>query len=337
VTTYGWDSSHYDTPPDGKRVVAEGFSFVTHKAGGDANDAELAAYWRGVKDIPDPDLLKGAYWVLYPGNPIGRADDFLARLDSQCPGWRNHPFILQADCEEWNGDPKTKPGLSDIKAFCNRLKSKMPKLEPVVYASAGQYGSSLTGLGYPLWNARYVLSNQTGTASGLYARCGGDSGKGWGRYSGQIPAIWQFTASATITGQTTCDANAYRGTLQQLTALVAPGWEDDVALTDADKSWFTGQLATVTAADKPQTDGTPTSKIGRLAFNQGIPNGTKVPAADGSHPRDYAWQVISDLGAELVALRQDVGDLKDAVVAIPQAQLDLAVLNALKTLAGGQA
>lgn len=337
MTIFGTDMSHYDAAPSslGVNLVAEGFSFATHKAGGDAMDAEIGAWWNAVKGQRGK-LLLGAYWVLYPGNPTGRADAFLARLDSQCPGWRDGPFILQLDCEDWTGNGSTKPGKVDIKAACDRLKAKMPKLTAIVYASQGQYTNGLAGLDYPLWNARYPVSG-AGSASAIYARAGGDSGKGWASYSGQVPAIWQFTSSATIAGQTTCDANAYRGTLAELTALLAPGWEDDMALTDPDKAWIAAQIASVTAADKAQADGTPTSKIGRLALSQGIPNGVQPEDADGSHPRDQAWQVIEDLGAEVVALRRDVADLKAATVTVPQAQLDLAMLNALKTLAGGQA
>lgn len=230
MTIYGWDLSHYDAVPNGARVVSEGFRFATHKAGGDKDDAELVAWWRAVKPYRGK-LLLGAYWVLYPGNPAGRADAFLARLDSQCAGWRDGPFILQLDCEVWNGDLSTKPGKADIKAACDRLKAKCPKLTPIVYASAGQYGNSLSDLGYPLWNARYPTS-KGGPASLLYSQIGGDSGSGWASYSGQTPAIWQFSSSATIAGQATCDANAYRGTLAELTSLLAPGWEQGMELTD---------------------------------------------------------------------------------------------------------
>jgi hypothetical protein len=42
----------------------------------------------------------------------------------------------------------------------------------------------------------------------------------------------QYTSSATIAGLTTCDANAFRGTLAQLRALMTMG--DDMAMTDAE-------------------------------------------------------------------------------------------------------
>jgi hypothetical protein len=225
---YGWDLSHYDLETIGD-AIAEGFSFFTHKAGGDANDPEIAAWWRAVKGISPDKALLGAYWVLYPGNASAKADAFLARLDATCPGWRSRPFILQVDCEKWNNDSGTMPSKADIKAFCDRLVAKMPKLRPIVYAPEWVYGNKLTGLGYPLWASSYV--GGSGAASKLYP---GDKSSKWGAYSGQTPAILQFTSSATIAGQTTSDANAYRGTLAQLTALVAPGWDIDMPITATD-------------------------------------------------------------------------------------------------------
>lgn len=240
MTIFGVDYSHYDAP-DTRQAVAEGFAFMTHKAGGDANDPELGSWWTYMRPLRQRILL-GAYWVLYPGRPAQRADDFLSRLDSQCPGWRDGPFILQLDCERWNGDASTQPGVADIEACADRLTGQAPELVPIVYASRGQYGDTLRGLGYPLWNARYPVST-TGTASGIYAQIGGDSGSGWVPYSGQVPAVWQFTSSATIGGQTTCDANAYRGTLAELVALVAPGWSNDMPYTEAQMRAFPWQYS----------------------------------------------------------------------------------------------
>ena len=238
MTIFGWDSSHYDAPTIGA-AIAEGFSFFTHKAGGDSasGDPELAAWWGNVRGTDPGQALLGTYWVPRPDlnpNPAREAERWIATLDVRCPGWRLREHILQMDAEVWNGNPATKPGKAYLQALGDRIVTLAPKLRPICYASAGQYGDSLAGLTFPLWNARYVLGYQTGTASELYARSGGDSGKGWNKYSGQVPAVWQFTSSATIAGQTTCDANAFRGTLKELKTLVAPGWarEDLTMSTD---------------------------------------------------------------------------------------------------------
>jgi hypothetical protein len=225
MTIFGWDMSHFDAPSVGT-AISEGIAFITHKAGGDSADQELGTWWDVVRNLDPASVLLGAYWVLYPGSPAARAAAFLIRLDAQCPGWRDRPFILQADCEKWNGDQSTVPSKAEIAAFCDQLVSLVPKLRPVVYAPKWVYGDSLTGLGYPLWASSYVTG--AGSFRGLYP---GDQSSKWGTYSGQTPAILQYTSSATIGGQTTCDANAFRGTLEQLTALVAPGWSTDMDLT----------------------------------------------------------------------------------------------------------
>jgi hypothetical protein len=325
TTIFGWDASHYDKVPDGAKVVAEGFKFMTHKAGGDAADPELGSWWRALKPYRQ-DVLLGAYWVLKPGNGSSQAKSFIARLDSQCLGWRDGPFILQLDCEQWANNPDTVPGLSTIKTACSYLVGQLPKLRPIVYAPLWVYGNSLDGLGYPLWASSYVTGS--GPASSLYP--GNDSGR-WKAYGGQTPAILQFTSSATIAGQTTCDANAYRGTLAELTALLAPGWkteETDMNLTDK-------------VGSKVYPGRTVEDFFGDFWKERdvlwGDQTGTKVAALPASSPLAKLLALpgkVDALSAELEDLRAALGG---GAVSIPQAQLDLAVLNALKTLAGGQA
>lgn len=224
VTIFGWDASHYDAPSV-TSAVADGVVFITHKAGGDALDTELDEWWASARGLGS-NILLGAYWVLYPNNPVSRADAFLSRLDSVCVGWRDRSaFILQVDCEKWGGNPDTVPSLSEIRAFCDRLVDRTGgKYRPIVYAPKWVYSDSLKGLSYPLWASSYV----SGTAHyrSLYP---GDSSSRWGAYSGQTPAILQYTSSATIGNQTTCDANAFRGTLTQLATLVTPGTRQGVS------------------------------------------------------------------------------------------------------------
>lgn len=228
MTIYGSDVSHYDAS-NTTRMFAEGIVFQTHKAGGDTNDPELGSWWSIVKSQPKENVLLGAYWVLLPGRPASRAQDFINRLDSACSGWRDREFILQADCEKWNGRINTVPSKSEIVQFCTALRSLAPKLRPIVYAPKWVYGDSLQGMPCSLWASSYV--NGFGTFRSLYP---GDTSNRWDDYSGQTPAILQYSSAATIGGQATCDANAFRGTLQELKDLLAPGWRDDMPLNDAD-------------------------------------------------------------------------------------------------------
>jgi hypothetical protein len=304
MTIFGWDMSHFDAPRLGS-ALAEGIKFVTHKAGGDATDAELPAWWAGVRSLDPALCLLGAYWVLYPGNPVGRADAFIARLDAACPGWRDRPFLLQADCEEWNGNPTTVPNRTEVGAFCDRLVAKMPKLRPVVYAPKWVYGDRLTGLGYPLWASSYVTG--VGGFKGLYP---GDSNSRWGAYSGQTPAILQYTSSATIGGQTTCDANAFRGDFDQLVALAAPGWSQNMALdgNDVKTIWDTDGVCT-----NPKQRGDAASN----------------PTVRAAFALEDAWAQTYNTREDLAALKGQIAALSAAVAAQPA--VDIAALAATVT------
>jgi len=226
MTLRGYDASHYDAPSIAS-AAGVGFTFSTHKIGGDGRDTEFAAWWNLVRGYPPERHLPGAYFVLRPdltGTAADKADAFISLLDTYGPGWRDRPFILQIDAEKWSGDQGTVPSLAYLNAHCDRLTSRAPSLRPIVYGPKWVYGNALAGLRYPLWASSYVSG--AGPWDALYP---GDGASGWGAYSGQVPAMLQFSSSCTIAGQTTCDADAYRGTLAQLTALVAPGWSTPMA------------------------------------------------------------------------------------------------------------
>jgi GH25 family lysozyme M1 (1,4-beta-N-acetylmuramidase) len=330
MTIFGFDMSHFDEPGLGT-ALAEGIAFVTHKAGGDRDDPELAAWWSGVRGVDPGRLLLGAYWVLLPGDPAGRADAFLSRLDAGCPGWRDRPFLLQADCEKWRGDPHTVPSKAEITAFCDRLVARMPKLRPVVYAPKWVYGNSLAGLKYPLWASSYVTG-----AGGFRSLYPGDSSSRWAPYSGQTPAILQYTSSATIGGQTTSDANAYRGTLAQLVALVAPGWteEDDVTPEDigkiADAVWAHMLRNPYSNADQPA--GT-ILRYAPSAYRTDVLR-TKVDALSKTIAAMAAGQVTE---ADIAALRAAVDQVDDNVLAALTGGTNEELAAALKAALGDRA
>jgi hypothetical protein len=298
MTIYGWDMSHFDAPSIGS-ALSEGISFFTHKAGGDAVDTELPTWWNGVKRSNPASTLLGAYWVLYPGSPSARADAFIARLDDVCPGWRDREFILQADCEKWGGKDTTVPSIAEINTFCDRLVNRMPKLRPIVYAPEWVYGSKVSGLSYPLWSSKYVTG--AGPFKSLYPS---DTASQWSTYGGKRPAILQYTSSATIGGQTTCDANAYRGTFEGLKALVAPGWSDEVSAADvvAGLQQFFGVQSGVPAARAGSGDTDPENMIGTDTWSQPMPNPWKPKNADGTSQRTPMWIFFEDMASAITAL-----------------------------------
>lgn len=68
-----------------------------------------------------------------------------------------------------------------------------------------------------LISSSYFGNNAYGSV--IYENAGGDGGAGWNAYGGATPAIWQFTDGALVGGKSV-DANAFRGSLTDLTALL---------------------------------------------------------------------------------------------------------------------
>jgi GH25 family lysozyme M1 (1,4-beta-N-acetylmuramidase) len=223
MTVFGWDASHYDWDRGSMDLAAAkagGITFATHKIGEGwgYTDTRFDDFYAKAQRAGIP--LLGAYYVLRPGDEVAQADRFLVLLDAKAPGWRDEPFILQADCESWGTSPEPSP--AEVKAFCARLAARAPGFRPVVYAPKWVYGDRLAGLGYPLWASSYG-TNPAGDYRALYP---GDTSGRWAAYSGQVPTILQYGSQARIAGQGSCDANAYRGTIDELKALVAPGRDD---------------------------------------------------------------------------------------------------------------
>lgn len=150
---------------------------------------------------------------------------------------------------------------------------------PVDFTALVESLRGSTRLEYIIWNRRIASRDQSWT---------------WRTYTGSSDPHTghaHFSARHDHTGNTS-----------------TASWdlEEFVALSEGDKDWLADRFAEVTAYDPPQKDGTPTSKIGRVGWSQGIPNGLK----DGA-PRDVAWQVLQDLGEAVAALTAKVDALAD--------------------------
>lgn len=248
MPVFGWDASDFDWSRGSMDVGAaarDGIQFFTHKAteGTSLRHAHYGAALTRARDAGIPVL--GAYHVVRSlGSLADQVKAYTAYLDEATPWWRSWPhWICQVDLELW---PYDKVAGATGTAFADMLAQATGKTV-VIYASKGQYGNSLGG-SRPLWNAAYP-SSTAGHYRELYP---GDSGTGWQSYSGRVPIFWQYTSSATIGGQHGCDANAFRGTLDQLLTLT--GGDDVSAHTDAVvAAWAVG----VTKA----ADGTPVAPV----------------------------------------------------------------------------
>jgi GH25 family lysozyme M1 (1,4-beta-N-acetylmuramidase) len=242
TTTYGWDTSHYDgtiTPAIARRAVAEGIAFATHKIGEGLSNTDTTAAASLEAFRAAGVRVLGGYYFLHPGAMAAQARRCVTLADQHVPWWRTFGgWFWQADAETSSSG---LPSPSEVKLFADTL-ANLTDRKVVVYASAGQYGNRLAGLRHPLWNARYG-TNPHGQFKTIYP---GNSSAGWNTYSGQTPLLLQYGSNATIAGRTTCDANAFRGTVDQLLAALGatpdPGEDMPITVADNHLIWHNAQL-----------------------------------------------------------------------------------------------
>lgn len=228
MTIFGADMSHYDSP----LTARDGLDFYTHKA------AEGHKFYRDTEYKPSLDAARalgipvmGSYFVNHPGTVADQADWWVSIVNADTPWWRDcDAWIWQIDAEKFDYMSRA-PNLTEINALGDAIcaRTGCPASSVVAYAPEWLYGDTLKGLRYRLWASNYG-SNPAVPYRQAYP---GDTSTRWGAYSGQTPIILQYGSRATIAGQTTCDANAFRGTLAELIATLR-GEGDDMALSDAD-------------------------------------------------------------------------------------------------------
>lgn len=187
---------------------------------------------------------------------------------------------------EWNGDPDSVP---EVRAW--DMDSDLS--EGVTAQELVDHVRALPGVSSVI---RYLIYNRT-----MYHVSTGFAPKPYTGASAHTEHV-HFSGAYT---QAADNNTSYNYRLEEI----------PVALTAADKTWIQEQIASVTAADKPQADGTPTSKIGRLVLNQGIPDGVDPKGA-----RQSAWQVIENLGKANVALTSKVTELEAKIEALAPAK-----------------
>ena len=325
-TTFFLDQSHFNSA-----VSLSGYDGTTHKIteGTGYIDPAYASRMNGWRTSAHGKML-GSYHVLHTADPAGQLQFWIEQQDKLTPWWRDWPhWVMQIDAEKWPNDPVTLTSgtyVGPLKAshqlllddadvvaealqarqsttitFAGMLKgANLPGLQ-ICYASRGQYGDNLTGIPLPLWNAAYRGVTYPGNDSA-----------DWQPYSGKEPVFLQWTS-------TPYDKNAFRGTNAELLAFIEGG--ADMPINDADVvETFTAEVL-----PNPTAGGKPVSAHGILA-----PTFREVHSANVT---------LAAQGAKLDALTAKVDALGGTVTppVITQQMLDLAMLNALKALAGGQA
>jgi GH25 family lysozyme M1 (1,4-beta-N-acetylmuramidase) len=249
TTTFGWDASHFDgliSDINAAHAKAQGIEFVTHKLTEGANYVDPNAA-RALAAFRSADFQAiGVYHVVRSGDVAAQVAFMLAQLTKAAPWWKTFPgFFLQVDLETWDYD--NVPASTGVN-FGKMLRSKAQKCT-IMYASHGEYGNRLTDWDGPLWNANYP-TDKTGPFKLLYP---GNGYAGFNPYSGQTPIIAQYTSKATIGDLTTCDANAYPGTLDQLLTLINGGSDMTMNADDAHVLWYTKNLPSDTPTETPAT------------------------------------------------------------------------------------
>jgi len=247
--------------------MAEGISIFTHKLGEGTGgiDNEAAQAFASFRSAGAPVI--GPYWVVRSGSVGPQVDALISAMNAKIPGWKDlDNFFIQTDLERWDYD--NVPASTGI-SFSN-LAAQATGKTVALYASHGQYGGQLSTWKGMLWNADYV-----GGTAGFKALYPGDNWKpdhgswngGWTSYSGQEPDLLQYTSKATIAGKTTCDASAFRGTLDQFKALIGGDMADltEDNLNDiADRVWARAQIANPPNYSNPGTKIPPSQSLASI-------------------------------------------------------------------------
>lgn len=215
MTIYGWDASDFDvsrglTVAEVGVAATQGIKFFTFKAteGTWVQHENMPTFVTAARNTNIPFI--GVYVVPRSGyaayNQAKYALDYVQSVASwllDFPG-----FFWQVDTEKWPYD-SVSPTLGE--AVCNELEKLTPGRKAIHYAPKWAYGDTVPNVLRPLWSSNYE-DNLSLDFRDLYVHRGGDSGPGWDAYSGRVPKIWQYGSRAIIGGQSTCDANAFRGT-----------------------------------------------------------------------------------------------------------------------------
>ncbi|KAA9161911.1 hypothetical protein FPZ12_013550 [Amycolatopsis acidicola] len=208
MVTFALDISHYQPASlDLAEARREGCELVIIKAGEGASITD-PAFANNLAKGRAAGLLTAAYWYLRSSASAQAHADLVRNVVP-------HGVPVIPDVESGSG------GVGFVQDVVNRVRAA-GYLVPLTYLPRWywqQLGSpSLAGLP-PLWSSRYP-----DTAVGSLADEWADVPAGyWDGYGGLGVELLQFSSSARIAGYAPLDANAYRGTREQLAALLGQG------------------------------------------------------------------------------------------------------------------
>lgn len=261
MTVFGWDASHHDWgrgPMDLDAARADGMVYLSHKAseGSTYVDPRFDDAMARFAQMRDPFPLVSAYHVLRTSVAVDREVAHLVEVCEQgAPWWRDHPgWWWMLDCERWpksGGGWWPAPNVDRINAAGDLLVQATGR-RVAAYAPDWCYpNNALRGLRYPLVSSEYG-SNRAVPYRQAYP---GDDSARWAEYGGGRVELLQFGSQVRIGRQSTCDINAYRGSLDDLKRLLLPTpppQEDDDMSPEQDRllknveriltCWSTGRV-----------------------------------------------------------------------------------------------
>lgn len=206
MTIFGLDISHHQgTAPDLAAARREGIEFVIIKATQGATIADTR-FRANLAEARAAGMLVAAYHYVTAEDSIQSQVDNVRRVVSP-----DVPVI--PDVEAGSG---TIPRVKTLVGLLRTAGYSVP-LSYIPRWYWQQLGSpDLRGLP-PLWSSRYpdttvdTLANEWADVPASY----------WIGYGGLAVAVLQFSSSARVAGYAPLDANAYRGTRQQLAQLLS--------------------------------------------------------------------------------------------------------------------
>lgn len=207
MTEFLLDLSHHQTEPDWDGLIRAGIVGVILKAG-EGDSYVDPTFAPRLKVAQAKGLITAAYWYIRSGASAAAQVDDIRRVVP--PGT---PVIT--DTEDGSGN------VALTKDIQNRLRAAGYPV-PLSYLPRWywqQLGSpDLRGLA-PLWSSRYPDTKQ----GDFRAEYSDAPASYWIGYGGLDVALLQFTSSALVNGRGPYDANAFRGTRDQLAALLRGG------------------------------------------------------------------------------------------------------------------
>lgn len=263
VTIFGIDISNNNGTVDIDQVKAEGFQFVWAKVSEGATFRDT--FWPRTRDwCRRIGLVLAGYHYVREGDAGAQADNFVAQL-----GDKSVPAML--DFEDGSG------GIENFWAVRDAIEARgvHVALSYIPRWYWQRIGSPDLSAVPGLIQSSYVTG--TGYASALYP---GDTSSFWNAFGGKTPDILQFTSQAQVAGMR-LDANAFRGTVEQLRVLLNP------ALPSPGAEPVGGDLLSYVRDIKAQLTGSP--ELGEYPGYPQLGNKTVI---------DY----LSDLGQRIARL-----------------------------------